>query len=260
MAHSQPLIGVPYRDEDDINEIMEIATLQNLRHCPELAYLGPYRIGTPWGFERLNRVRLLDEIVDADSVDCDDLGPARAAELRLKGEPNARAVAVWLPEMRQWHIMVEREDGSLEDPSIGLHPQADGVMAHMYPSLDGVSLDYMVPGDNRVLTATIEQDGDIGGFWDWAPRLLTATLPVGAKVLETTNPTLYNVAETVYKRRPEIVKAGKTVIGRLARHAAKKVKPSSPTARNLLCKASVADMSPLQQAQHYALCQLRSRS
>lgn len=50
--------------------------------------------------------------------DCDDLSPARAAELRITGEdPGARAIAV--PSgPRKWHAIVRRSDGSTEDPSV----------------------------------------------------------------------------------------------------------------------------------------------
>jgi hypothetical protein len=49
--------------------------------------------------------------------DCDDLGPWRAAELRLLGEP---AQAVPRPSAAGWHIVVRRADGSIDDPSARL--------------------------------------------------------------------------------------------------------------------------------------------
>jgi hypothetical protein len=49
--------------------------------------------------------------------DCDDLAPMRAGELRATGEdPHARAV-VMRSGPSSWHAIVERGDGSYEDPS-----------------------------------------------------------------------------------------------------------------------------------------------
>lgn len=56
--------------------------------------------------------------------DCDDLAPWRAADLRTSGEdPGARSKVIQTgPKL--WHAIVERSDGSLEDPS-----QAAGMRA-----------------------------------------------------------------------------------------------------------------------------------
>jgi len=49
--------------------------------------------------------------------DCDDLGPYHAASLRVTGEdPNAKAVTVRSGPQR-WHAVVERGDGTIDDPS-----------------------------------------------------------------------------------------------------------------------------------------------
>lgn len=49
--------------------------------------------------------------------DCDDLAPYQAASLRVTGEdPGARAFVKKTGPGR-WHAMVERSDGSIEDPS-----------------------------------------------------------------------------------------------------------------------------------------------
>jgi len=59
--------------------------------------------------------------VFADRVgDCEDLAAWRAAELRQAGEEGARAVAIHHPNSRLWHAVVEREDGTIEDPSKAL--------------------------------------------------------------------------------------------------------------------------------------------
>ena len=49
--------------------------------------------------------------------DCDDLAPYHAASLRVTGEdPEARATVIRTAPKR-WHAIVERSDGSFEDPS-----------------------------------------------------------------------------------------------------------------------------------------------
>ncbi len=50
--------------------------------------------------------------------DCDDLAPWRCAELRALGE-KARIRIQWkrLPQGKLFHIVVRRENGSIEDPS-----------------------------------------------------------------------------------------------------------------------------------------------
>lgn len=51
--------------------------------------------------------------------DCEDLAAYRAAELRLEGE-NARVVII-TNSRGNFHAVVEREDGTLEDPSRELY-------------------------------------------------------------------------------------------------------------------------------------------
>lgn len=53
-------------------------------------------------------------LVERD-CDCDDLAIWRAAELIRQGERGARAVA--MPSSVGWHVVVRREDGTIEDPS-----------------------------------------------------------------------------------------------------------------------------------------------
>lgn len=49
--------------------------------------------------------------------DCDDLAPYQAASLRVTGEdPGARATVIKSGPKR-WHAIVERSDGSIDDPS-----------------------------------------------------------------------------------------------------------------------------------------------
>lgn len=85
--------------------------------------------GLPTFREARNRVRWAPEpkgdehfdhaglVLKRGKGDCDDLAPWHAASLRHTGEdPNARAV-VKRSGHRKWHAVVERGDGSIDDPS-----------------------------------------------------------------------------------------------------------------------------------------------
>lgn len=60
----------------------------------------------------------IPELYSLGAGDCEDLATARAAELRTTGEL-ARAKVVQTPR-GSYHAVVERADGSIEDPSLVL--------------------------------------------------------------------------------------------------------------------------------------------
>jgi hypothetical protein len=67
--------------------------------------------------------------------DCDDWAPAKAATLRVTGEdPGARA-CVYQSGPKRWHAVVERSDGSIDDPSAdaGMYEYRPPVNAPMGP-------------------------------------------------------------------------------------------------------------------------------
>lgn len=64
------------------------------------------------GFERWQTA---DEVIRSGSGDCEDLASYRAAELQLAGE-DAEAI-VYRTMRRTFHVVVRREDGSIDDPS-----------------------------------------------------------------------------------------------------------------------------------------------
>jgi hypothetical protein len=49
--------------------------------------------------------------------DCDDLGPYRAADLRVSGQDPGATSVVYKSGPGRWHAIVKRSDGTLEDPS-----------------------------------------------------------------------------------------------------------------------------------------------
>lgn len=77
-----------------------------------------YRSGVRYQRERLGGPedwQNVAEIFRRGTADCEDLAAARAAELRRLGVP-ARAVVIRVGP-RQFHAVVDRGDGSYEDPS-----------------------------------------------------------------------------------------------------------------------------------------------
>lgn len=81
-----------------------------------------YASGVRYQREEVGREswQTLPDLFESLRGDCEDLAAARAAELQVTGEdPDARAVARHVrPGL--WHIVVERGDGTTEDPSKAL--------------------------------------------------------------------------------------------------------------------------------------------
>lgn len=75
----------------------------------------------PWLGERFD---LAPDCVERGWGDCDDLGPWLAAQLRAAGE-DARAFARQSGRKR-WHVLVERPDGQILDPSLWAGMPASG--------------------------------------------------------------------------------------------------------------------------------------
>lgn len=82
-----------------------------------------YQSGVRYQEEPAGQVESFDTIpaiIARGWGDCDDLAPWRVAELRLHGEKaKIRIQWKWNARMRtkMFHIVVRREDGTIEDPS-----------------------------------------------------------------------------------------------------------------------------------------------
>ena len=75
-----------------------------------------YRAEQLVGGKRLEQWKTAPQVFALGLGDCEDLAAWRAAELRVhRGEP-ARAV-VYRTGPKKFHAVVERADGSIEDPS-----------------------------------------------------------------------------------------------------------------------------------------------
>jgi hypothetical protein len=107
----------------------------------------------PPGDERFDHART---VLGRGWGDCDDLGPWHAASLRATGEdPGARAV-VKRSGPRRWHVIVQRSDGSVQDPSkaAGMHGAKGVVVGQLPPSLAPM---------------TSPASSVVGGPADWRP-------------------------------------------------------------------------------------------
>lgn len=106
-----------------LKPILEALTTVNLlflhtHHVPPLYRAGVRYQNEPksWPIESFDSI---PEVISRGWGDCDDLAPWRCAELRKAGE-RAKIRIQWkrLPEGKLFHIVVRRENGTIEDPSL----------------------------------------------------------------------------------------------------------------------------------------------
>lgn len=87
-----------------------------------------YKSGVRYRREQPGREQWLTipEVLDEGFGDCEDLAAWRAAEIRLKGLP--AFVRVVRSGRRSFHAIVQRPDGTIEDPSkvLGMKPRKRG--------------------------------------------------------------------------------------------------------------------------------------
>jgi hypothetical protein len=83
------------------------------------------------------------EVMTRKWGDCDDLAPWHAASLRHTGEdPGARAI-VRRSGPRRWHAIVQRSDGSIEDPSRAAGMGQSSVVGGDYEGIVGAAVPLM---------------------------------------------------------------------------------------------------------------------
>jgi hypothetical protein len=119
--------------------------------------------------------------------DCDDLAPWHAASLRTSGkDPEARAIAKRSGPHR-WHAVVERGNGSIDDPSkaagMGSHV---GILGAALPLMPAMFEGGGINGDvgAYVIRPAIAMRPVYGGFqaradlpWNWREHLYDKTTP-----------------------------------------------------------------------------------
>lgn len=134
----------------------------------------------PPGAERFDHGAL---IASRGHGDCDDWAPLHAATLRATGEdPGAKAIVRKSGEKR-WHAIVQRTDGSIEDPSLAAgmpgKGEAVGVRGSWFPPmrerLHGVGGTYIAT-PHLALRPVPDRYGQVESWqaradlpWHWAP-------------------------------------------------------------------------------------------
>jgi len=92
------------------------------------------------------------QVLGLGRADCEDLASYRAAEMRTSGEDPGAMARVIRSGPRTWHAIVERSDGSIEDPSrvLGMGAESIGSMGDWAVSIQP---------QGRGWVATITRDG-----------------------------------------------------------------------------------------------------
>jgi len=81
-----------------------------------------------------------DRVIKRGWGDCDDLAPAHAASLRHSGEDPGAVAVVRRSGPKRWHAVVQRSDGSIDDPS-----KRAGMAAGVTPGVIGAAVPLMLP-------------------------------------------------------------------------------------------------------------------
>lgn len=90
-----------------------------------------------------------ERVIRRKAGDCDDLAPYHAASLRHSGEDPGATAVVRRSGPKRWHAIVQRSDGSFDDPSLragmkpGVAPMPPGVMGAVLPMM-------LAPGRSEV--------------------------------------------------------------------------------------------------------------
>ena len=120
-------IKYPFATREDIQKGLDCMTAWNIARMRKDPLPPLYAQGVVYRREPMCRIdgrnHFCEEFLSAHEIyrrgfaDCEDLSCALSAQYRLRGEP-ARAVAK--PSAVGWHIVVQRADGTFEDPSAKL--------------------------------------------------------------------------------------------------------------------------------------------
>lgn len=115
-------VVVPVTNGDGLADLLEWLTQVNEGFLAENPHTPPlYSSGVRYAEDLPGSAEefcAIPDVLRRGRGDCDDLAPWRAAELRLCGE-HATAEPVHVGG-GQWHVIVRRADGSIEDPSARL--------------------------------------------------------------------------------------------------------------------------------------------
>jgi hypothetical protein len=145
--------------------------------------------GAPTFREAVNRVRWAPEppgqecfdhlgiVLARGKGDCDDLAPWHASSLRATGEDRGAKAIVKKSGPKRWHAVVQRSDGTIDDPSreagMGQRRGTNPVLSSM-PSVSGVGGVYEIERPQLALRPVRDRDGQIESWqaradlpWHW---------------------------------------------------------------------------------------------
>ncbi len=119
-----------YAIKANLDTLVKVDQLYLQRHCVKPLYRSGVRYknepnnivklgGVAKAQNRIEEFAAIPAVIERGWGDCDDLAPWRVAELREAGE-KAKIRITWAPTSRGtlYHIVVRREDNSIEDPSL----------------------------------------------------------------------------------------------------------------------------------------------
>ncbi len=93
--------------------------------------------------------------------DCDDLAPYKAASLRVRGEDPGAYARVVETHPGNYHAIVQRSDGSIDDPSAaaGMYEYRPPVQPMMFPGTTKPHVNYQVLGNVHVARCDVPWQG-----------------------------------------------------------------------------------------------------
>ena len=110
------IIRIPTRAAA-FNAALEGLTRLNVALMGATNYPPLYSAGVRYKTEPREVWRHVADVLAEGWGDCEDLSAWRAAELRITGEDPGASVATYKSGARRYHAIVERSDGTIEDPS-----------------------------------------------------------------------------------------------------------------------------------------------
>lgn len=116
-----------------------------------------YESGARYRTEPREVWRHAQDVVSEGWGDCEDLAAYRAAELRVSGEDEGARVKTYKTGPRRYHAIVERGDGTLEDPSAALGMKIPANRRHLYV-MDNTDGPEIMLGEDTGGTGTVTFD------------------------------------------------------------------------------------------------------
>lgn len=135
MKNHDAIFRVPSRG-DAFSAALEGLTRVNVGLMQQQPLPPLYEAGVKYKDEPRDIWRHAVDVAGEKWGDCEDLSAYRAAELRVSGEDPAAAVHVYKSGSSRYHAVVQRGDGSIEDPSraLGMGAPKESKMRNVRPT------------------------------------------------------------------------------------------------------------------------------